>query len=293
MKQDDFGNRMKSYESAYNQKWSIRLPLILRFDGVHFHTQVKKWKCEKPFDEKMINAMAATAKYLCESISGSQIAYIQSDEITLLVRDDATKLTQPWFNKEINKVLSVGAAKATKAFIHNYFGKELPDNIEMLPEFDCRGFVVPEHEIFNVIYWRQSDASKNSIQMLARAHFSHNRLEGLNGSQLQELLFKEKGINWNDLPVHHKRGFCVVKKQVEIPVERKWIPNDRYNPLKKGGEWNESFDDFGIPIISIPQCPVIRNRWTIDYDIPIFSKDRNYIERFARLDESKRTEPVT
>lgn len=44
--------------------------------------------------------------------------------------------------------------------------------------------------------------------MLTGTHFSHKQLHGLSGEKIQELLWREKDINWNDLPGHLKRG-CV------------------------------------------------------------------------------------
>ncbi|MCP3779136.1 hypothetical protein [Paenibacillus sp. MZ03-122A] len=72
---------------------------------------------------------------------------------------------------------------------------------------------MPKDEVTNYFLWRQQDATKNSISMVAQAHFRHSELEGLNGKQLQDKLFVEKGLNWNELPVWQKRGICITKQQ--------------------------------------------------------------------------------
>jgi tRNA(His) 5'-end guanylyltransferase len=64
-------------------------------------------------------------------------------------------------------------------------------------------------EASNVFLWRQQDASRNSVQMAARHHFSHKVCDGLDGKQLQEKLFADKGVNWNDYPEWAKRGTFV------------------------------------------------------------------------------------
>jgi len=257
------GDRMKKYESAYNGTYPIRLPLILRLDGVHFHTQVKKWKCEKPFDERMVDAMQFTAKYLCEQIGGAQIAYTQSDEITILIRDDMSNNSQPWYGKEINKILSVASAKATNAFNFFYFTKKGVDpKLSDMAEFDCRGYVLPEQEIYNAFLWRQRDFEKNSVQMLARAHFSHNELKGKNGNQLQDMLMNDKEINWNNLPTHLKRGTCVVKKEVPKEVPKR---------TEKGKVIEGEFET------------IMSNGWFIDKEIPILSQDKDYVNRFTKV----------
>ena len=260
---DSIGDRMKLYESAYNHTYPIRLPLMLRFDGVHFHSNVKRWKCKKPFDDDLIDAMQFTARTLCESIAGAQLAYVQSDEITLLIRDDMTNQTQPWYNKEVNKILSVGASKATNAFNFRY--QQLKGQFNSLldmAEFDCRGWVVPENEIFSEFLWREQDCTRNSVQMIGRNYFTHKELQGKSNEQIQEMLFTQHGINWNDTPTHYKRGACVVKVDAPIIVPKR----------DKSGKF------IGDEVETI-----IRPKWIIDKNIPIFTQDKEYINRFARL----------
>ena len=251
MDKTSFGDRMKGYEAAYNNIYPKRLPLILRLDGVHFHTMIKKWKCVQPFDPSLILAMQKTAQHLCESISGAQVTYTQSDEITILVRDDMTNNTEPWFGKKINKVMSVASAMASNAFNFYYHGFDSYISLDGMATFDCRGFIVPEDEVLNCFLWRQRDCEKNSKQMLARAHFSHKQLHKKNGNDLQDMLH-EKGINWNDFPVPMKRGSCVVKKMVAIKTD---------------------------------SGPIERGKWVVDTNIPVFSKDKDYINKFTKVGE--------
>ena len=42
--------------------------------------------------------------------------------------------------------------------------------------FDARVFNIPKEEVTNYFYWRQLDASRNSIQMVGQANFSHKEL---------------------------------------------------------------------------------------------------------------------
>jgi tRNA(His) guanylyltransferase len=259
MDRSSLGDRMKLYEAAHSLIYPARIPLMLRLDGVHFHTNVKRWKCEKPFDARLVDAMANTAKYLCEEITGAQIAYTQSDEITILVRDDMSSGTEAWHGKKINKILSIAAAKASNAFNYFYHNDRRITDIKYLAEFDCRGYVLPEYEIPNAFIWRQQDYTRNSVQMLARAHFSHGELQNKNNSEVQDMLMLEKKINWNDLPVHLKRGICVVKNEKPITV-----------PVR---------DDEGKVIDPEITEVVYRRKWEIDKDIPIFTTDRDYLAR--------------
>ena len=94
--------------------------------------------------------------------------------------------------------------------------------------FDARCFNLPKEEVANNFYWRQLDASRNSIQMVGQAHFSHKKLENKSCNDIQDILMTQKGINWNDLPIYQKRGTCCVKD-----VTGHWII-DKQIPIFKG-----------------------------------------------------------
>jgi len=204
---DDLGDRMKGYEDVNRIHLTRRMPMVIRVDGKAFHTLTADMK--RPWDEGMIEAMLYTARYLCEHIQNVKFAYVQSDEISLLLTDYDRLGTEAWFDKNLQKMVSVSAAMATLAFNKNiikfYANKE--------GVFDSRAFIIPKEEVCNYYLWRQNDATRNSVQMLARANFSHKSLDGLNNSQVQDKLMLEKGINWNDVPTHKKRGACVRKTE--------------------------------------------------------------------------------
>ena len=115
MKRDDLGNRMKTfYEEIPKTKLMRRCPVICRIDGKAFHTFARGFK--RPFDDVLIMTMQETAKYLCENIQGCQLAYTQSDEISLLLIDYQRFETSAWFDYEIQKMCSISASMATMAF---------------------------------------------------------------------------------------------------------------------------------------------------------------------------------
>lgn len=255
MARDNLGTRMKSYEYVTRNFLTKRVPVIIRLDGKAFHTFTKGMK--KPFDEVLIRTMQDTAKYLCENIQGCKIAYTQSDEITLLLTDYETIDTESWFNYNIQKMVSVSSSMATLSFnkffrfnVETMINKDIEINYYLKLKnkidnalFDSRVFNIPKEEVCNCFIWRQQDATRNSIQMVGQYYFSHKELNKKNCNEIQEMLFSQKGINWNDYSVYLKRGSCIVKEN--------YIKNE-----------------------------VVRSRWVVDDNIPIFSKDRNYIERY-------------
>lgn len=210
------GDRMKTYENSYRIYLPKRLPVILRVDGRAFHTFTRAM--DRPFDTTLHTAMVETTKALCKEISGTKFAYTQSDEISLLITNDDTLETQPWFDNNLQKIVSIAAAKASVAF-----------NAQMSSSilFDARAFILPEGEVNNYFYWRQQDATRNSIQMAAHTYFPHKECQGKNCDELQEMLFAQFGINWNNYAPWQKRGTCVVKEQVyenpDTVLRSRWV----------------------------------------------------------------------
>lgn len=218
---DDLGKRMKEfYEQVPKTRLVRRMPVMIRIDGKAFHTFTRGF--QKPFDDILIKSMQETMKYLCENIQGCVFGYTQSDEITLVLVDYKKLTSSAWFDYEVQKMCSISASMATMAF-NKIFNNNV-DELEMINQadkyysaiergamFDSRCFNVPKEEVTNFVYWRQLDATRNSIQMVGQANFSHKQLQGKSCNMIQDMLFTEKGINWNDLPVVKKRGSACVK----------------------------------------------------------------------------------
>ena len=226
---DDLGTRMKTYyEQIPKTKLMRRCPVAIRIDGKAFHTFTRGFV--KPFDEVLVSAMQRTMKYLCENIQGCVFGYTQSDEITLILLDYQTLDTDAWFDYEVQKMCSIAASMATMAF-NRYFNKEVNDwyytcpidtskdnlwtkyihSIEKGAMFDARVFNIPKEEVTNLVYWRQLDAARNSVQMVGQANFSHSQLQGKSCNDIQDMLMETYGINWNNFPTYLKRGASCVR----------------------------------------------------------------------------------
>ena len=254
---DELGKRMKSYyEKISRTQLMRRTPVIIRIDGKAFHTFTRGF--DSPFDEVLVKTMQETTKYLCENIQGCVFGYTQSDEITLVLVDYKKLNSEAWFDYEVQKICSIAASMATmafnkffkKCFINwqdecvnmaymgtlsdeeidwsNIIAKTYQDAIEKGAMFDARCFNIPKEEVVNCVYWRQIDATRNSIQMVGQANFSHNELHKKTCNMIQEMLHEQKGINWNDYPTYLKRGSAVKKDE-----SGQWII-DLDMPILKG-----------------------------------------------------------
>ena len=281
---DDLGTRMKTfYEGISKTRLMRRCPVAIRIDGKAFHTFTRGFN--KPFDEVLIEAMQKTMKYLCENIQGCVLGYTQSDEITLILVDYKKLNSSAWFDYEVQKMCSIAASMATMAF-NRFFMYEYEEFNRWVNEgnptdedrrlndiyydamckgamFDARCFNIPKEEVTNIISWRQLDASRNSIQMVGQANFSHKELQNKSCNQIQDMLMEQKGINWNDLPTYQKRGACCIKNSHIV---------------------RRLSDETVLCIVEDPGKPT--NEWIIDKNIPIFKGcKREYIDKLINVGE--------
>lgn len=230
MSKDKFplAERMKMYEMREtDRKFMPRCPVYARVDGRSFSKFTNG--LEKPYDERMVRCMVETCKYMVDQ-TNALIGYTQSDEFSLIWYTSDVD-SQIWFNGRIFKMTSNLASIATVKFyqmVQELFPSEYA---EKMPTFDCRVFQLPDKtEASNMILWREQDATKNAISSAAQSYFSHKKLQGLSGKQMQEMLFQKEGINFNDYPVFFKRGTFVRKVAVDRELTKKeldLIPKDR------------------------------------------------------------------
>lgn len=224
MKKDDLGDRMKGYEAVTKYKLPRKGYTMIRIDGKAFHTYTKGLK--RPFDQGLVDDMDITAAYLCKEIQGAVCAFVQSDEISILICDFENRDTHAWYDNTIQKMCSVSASIATAQF--NYLrilrgiGNAEISAMQYLEEefrlavFDSRVYQLPaKYEVVNYMIWRQQDTVKNSISSVAQSMFSHKELNGKNGNDKQEMMFQKDGTNWNDFDPKLKRGRMITKESYE------------------------------------------------------------------------------
>ena len=265
-------DRMKRYERVSDGALTLKTPVIIRIDGSHFHSFTRGLK--KPFDDILMSCMQNTMKSLCEDIQGCILGYTQSDEISLVLIDYQTKDTAAWFDYRIQKCASIAASKATKYF-NKYFCEAVEKYYENYmdswntsqddekyvqtlikardtgAEFDARVYNMPKEEVCNYLFWRQDDATRNSIQMVGHAYFSTKEMNKKSNDQIQEMLWSRHNINWNNFSIPKKRGTCCIKVETE---------------MERNGE------------------KFMRKKWMIDKEIPIFiGEGREYIENLIYL----------
>jgi tRNA(His) guanylyltransferase len=214
---DELGDRIKRY---YEDALRITLPrqthVVLRIDGRSFHQFTRGM--ERPYCRPLADALDKAALTLCQEMMGCRFAFGQSDEYSFLLSDNETEKSPMWFEGNLQKIVSVAASIFTAAF-----AREFPS--PNLASFDCRALVIAQaSEVEKYFIWRQLDASANSLNMLASAHYSHQELLGKSEAEKHDLLHA-KGLNWAKEPADFKRGRAVRRNPAgewiidhEIPI---------------------------------------------------------------------------
>ena len=210
MRKDKLGDRMKRYEMTEGgRRLMPLLPIVVRMDGISFSNFTRGLK--RPYDENFSRCMIETTRLLVERWHAT-LGYTQSDEITLFLKNDDPDALMP-YDGRVQKLVGAFASSATGRFIKQV-QQHLPQKADRDPEFDCRVWQLPNlDEVFNMSYWRECDATTNSIQMAAQSQYSHRQLHKKGWADLNEMLF-QKGINYNDYPAFFKRGTYIARRSV-------------------------------------------------------------------------------
>ena len=284
MRFDELGTRIKQYEAQTTHRYLMPgLPVYARIDGRAFHTFCRGLK--KPFCYELVETMQEVTKFLVEE-THAQLGYVQSDEISLCWLD----MDKAPFDGKLHKLESVLASLATSKFVNyiyeKYFeayfnyksmeGKQDPhcehwgyqmdceawyplyNKVKKLnPSFDCRVFQLPnEMELANTFIWREIDAVRNSVSMLAQANFSHKELQGKDRKVMLTML-EEKGIRWNELRDDLKRGAYFKRVLVDKELDDE--------------TWNK------IPVDKRPECRTVTRSEIQRYEIPEMKTVQNKV----------------
>lgn len=242
------GDRMKALQSLRDYKLDKKEYVLCHIDGRAFSKLIKH-NFELPFDDKFIDFMNQTAIYLCKSIQGCKLAYVQSDEISLLLTDFSKEETGNFFQYRLCKLQSVIASLATGEFNRLWYCDQIINNpsdaVDIISsrkpvQFDCKAWNVYEYnDAFAWFKFRQNDCIRNSKQQAAQTYVKpKKKLVNLSSDQQIELLKNEYGIDWNEYSNGKKYGRlicrCIYEAEGENPIihekemsiRHKWVAED-------------------------------------------------------------------
>lgn len=256
------GERMKEYEKVSRIKLMRRTPVIIRLDGCHFHTWTRG--LDRPFDRNLMHIMQKTMLALCEQIQGCVLGYTQSDEITLVLVDYQRMESMAWFDNQVQKMCSVAASIATSAF-----EKALHEEIDKL-EVDAQGY-----------YW--NDQLLKQEECLEKRHLLIDKKWKAN--------FDARAFN---IPIHEVINNLIWRQQDATRNSILSVAQSLYSHkelqgigtkelqnkmlTEKNVNWNDYKTDEKRGIAAIKDN---KGKWFIDELTPIFTENRDYINRLV------------
>lgn len=247
--------------------------IIAHIDGRSFSKMIKN-KFQKPFDVNFIDMMNKTAQYLCQMVQGTHLAYVQSDEITLIIKKN-TEDSDIFFGGRLCKMQSIIASLATAKFnqLMILYNMEYHPNINplntientVLCQFDCKIWDVDNaNDAMAWLLFRNIDCTRNSKQQTCQTYLSHKELMSKHTDEQVALLLEKKGINWSELPDGQKYGRLIQKQMVT---------EERTFSTKDGIERTESCTRSKWQIIDGFDLTVSANRERITEMYPIFKDE--------------------
>lgn len=226
-------DRIESYQNSSDYKLLPRVPLVIGINGRAFSKLTSF--LDKPYCPKFAECMLSTTLRLCSDVDGVLFAYQHNDEITLIVRNDQSPDTVPWYDNRIQKICSVTASITTVHF--NDCAGAINLNLTGDPVFTSQVFMVPNiSEAINSIIYKQQHNFHTSIQFACHYELLKNgrdkpsikeMLNGLSIDEKIDLLNQECGIDFNQFPQSFRRGVGCYKvpKIVDGVVKNKWMLN--------------------------------------------------------------------
>lgn len=267
MKPSDLRKRIRSYEDVHRHHLPNRTPLVIRCDGRAFHTLTKNF--ERPWDMNFKTAMDMAAKSLCREISSTAIAYVESDEITVISLPYGKYGTQPWFDNNLQKICSVAASIAATTF--TYWMHQLREDLRSeLATFDARAFTVPREEVCNILVDRQEDCIRNSILGYGQNLLGKKALYGLGCKTIVDRC-KEIGHDWN---------LCIDWQKYGRMIVQEIRPRDYTRKRKNGTTYQVTAST--------------AKEWIVKPAI-VFKENRAFVDRLVwpENEEGKYSNPVT
>lgn len=268
-KKNTLGTRMKEYEAVSKNHLMRRTPVVIRLDGKAFHTFTRG--LDKPFDSDFVTMMQQTMLHLCENIQGCVLGYTQSDEITLVLVDYQNRDSCAWFDNQVQKIASISASMATL-----YFNRDLSEMLRDLEEdLAAADYSLPQAHMYET----NSKKYDKWYDKEYRALFDSRVFNLPQYEVINNLIWRQQDATRNSINsvaqslFSHKelQGISSKDLQNKMLTERDVNWNDYPTHLKRG-------------------CCAIKDsegKWVLDVNIPIFTEDRDYIDRLIFLEDGE------
>lgn len=203
--------------------------MVVRIDGMNFSKFTSEM--EKPYDEKMANAMRVTCRRLVEQYS-PVLGYVQSDEITLVFDPEQN---MP-FDGRLQKSCGAMAGQGSSYFMVEGFEHFRELTLRKAPAFEGRANGYPSLTAAMNVVWRELDARRNAATGAGRKNFTQKELAGKSPTQIKAMLATEGVDFYTAYPSYFRRGSIFRRREVEQPLSEETLASipEKYREQKRG-----------------------------------------------------------
>ena len=208
--------------------------------------------------------MQKTMLALCEQIQGCVLGYTQSDEITLVLVDYQRIESMAWFDNQVQKMCSVAASIATQAF-----EKALDEEIDEL-DVDAQKYY------YNDMLDKQDDCIEKKYLLISKkwkANFDARAFNIPIHEVINNLIWRQQDATRNSILSVAQSLYSHKELQ---GIGTKELQNKMLT--EKDVNWNDYKTDEKRGIAAIKDN---EGKWFIDELTPIFTEDRDYINRLV------------
>ncbi len=249
---DTLSKRHEDYENTYNLTITKRLPIIIKIDGRNFKKLTRN--LDKPFSQPLSEIMAGTMMYVITEIQDAIFGYQFSDEINIVLRNDKELDYEPWYNNNIQTIVSTVASLSSIGFNKNLKLLDPDLKIEGDPVFRAKIWPLPNiSEVVNYLINKQLLCRNDALLISARIELekrfgretAFRELKGTTFNEKKNMLLKHCGLDFEDFYTSsHRKGIAAYKSPTIMPT-------------KDGG--------------------ITRNRWILNEKLPSFVDDRDFL----------------
>jgi len=199
--------------------------IVVRVDGRSFHKFSKEHEFTKPNDHQALMLMNKCAEEVINEYPEIEIAYGMSDEFSFILKKDTTL-----YGRRASKIQTSFVSHFAAAYVY-WWGTFFPSKkLNYIPTFDARTICYPSHSsIRDYLCWRQVDCHINNLYntcfwaLVQKGHKTEEEaaqiLKGKSyKANMNDILFSQFNINYNNEPQISRKGSILFKKKVEEVV---------------------------------------------------------------------------
>eukprot|EP00899_Mesostigma_viride_P021903 jgi/Mesvir1/29714/Mv00947-RA.1 len=196
--------------------------IVVRIDGKAFHKFSDTHAFAKPNDDRALHLMNACARVLMEQQGDIVFAIGASDEYSFVLKKDTSL-----YGRRASKIISVFVSTFAANYVALWAAHFPTTPLQYCPAFDARAVCYPnDATLRDYLSWRQVDYHINNqyntcfwclVHAGSTPAEAQGTLKGTLADFKNELLFSRFSINYNTLPLMHRRGTILYKEKASTP----------------------------------------------------------------------------